>query len=363
MRKEIPWTLEGKGAKKRHTISDSNRKINNNKNTSELVINLLKGNKDKFFTALDISNKINRSKPTTTIVLNQLINSGKIKIVGFEKENNLAPLYQCINGNLPKTKYIDLSKNKEFISIPNFINKNNVTNSVGFRYFINESNLLCNIAKTDSSFCYAYKEKELERLLETYNKEKEHKEKVTIKGENTEEESINISKNSSIKVIQEFFETHKSKTFTCYEICDLIGRGKKVVSAAIEYLEGQGILVITDFRQSNTLVPLYQYKTAKTKEIRVLNYETEGVPAGLITLRGFEARNIGIDDIKFRYLVSKNRVPSVVVKIWNNFYYAYKEEDLKKILDQYFNHDTTKGKRTRIPLKFKIFGLTITVSK
>ena len=198
--------------------------------------------------------------------------------------------------------------------------------------------------------------KEIPWTLEGKSKRKYTKNKIK------DGKKVSPNKKNAISLVERLFKENKNKAFTCYEISDLIGKGKATVGIALEYLKEQGIIVITNFRKSNVLVPFYQYKTAKIKGIEVLDYKTEGLKAGLITARAFRAENNITNSTKFGYLISESNIPSVVVQTRSTFCYAYKNKDLKKLLKKYSEEGTLMNKTTE-PTVFKIFGFTITISK
>lgn len=169
MYKEKPWTLEVK-RKKSPT---------KNKNSLTLVENYLKKNKNKILTMLEIAHGVNRCKASVSIALVQLKESGKVKVVGVKGSSNncLIGLYQHTDGPSKPIPVVELGneKGKGLVTPKVFMKENAVINETKFRYSIEESRITKYLVKTSSSYAYAYKEKDLKKILKSHRKVKRSK--------------------------------------------------------------------------------------------------------------------------------------------------------------------------------------------
>jgi hypothetical protein len=170
MYQEKPWTLE-----RERRESPKNK----SKNALTLVENYLKKNKNKIFTMLDIAYGVNRCKASVSVALVQLKESGKVKIIGVREASNncLVGLYQHISGPNKSIPVIDLGneKGKGLVTPRVFMKENAVINETKFRYSIEESRITKYLVKTSSSYAYAYKEKDLKKILKSHRKVKRSK--------------------------------------------------------------------------------------------------------------------------------------------------------------------------------------------
>ena len=169
MYKEKPWTLEVK-RKKSPTKS---------KNSLTLVEDYLKKNKNKALTMLEITHGVNRGKASVSIALVQLKESGRVKVVGVKESSNncLIGLYQHIDGPNKPIPVVELGneKGKGLVTPKVFMKENAVINETKFRYSIEESKITKYLVKTSSSYAYAYKEKDLKKILKSHRKVKRRK--------------------------------------------------------------------------------------------------------------------------------------------------------------------------------------------
>jgi hypothetical protein len=109
----------------------------------------------------------------------QLKESGKVKIVGVEESSNngLIALYQHIDGPSKPIPVVELEheKGKGLVTPKVFMKENSVINETKFRYSIEESRVTKYLVKTHSSYAYAYKEKDLKKILKSHRKVKRSK--------------------------------------------------------------------------------------------------------------------------------------------------------------------------------------------
>ena len=165
MYKKEPWTL---------VKQEKNEK---KKNTLEIVKNFFEKNKNKKYTLATLCSEVNRCKGIVSVAVSQLWEAKQIKIVAFKNNNGtLIALYQHISGNLPELNVVDsLSeiKGKRLTTVSDFIKRNKIKKEVEFRYAVTTSNIKAQIMKTNSNFCYCFREKDLNNLLK--------KEAATIK--------------------------------------------------------------------------------------------------------------------------------------------------------------------------------------
>lgn len=169
MYREEPWTLNAEKVKEVKKRS---------KNALTLVENYLKRNKSRVFSMADIMRGVDRCKASVSTALAQLKESGKVKIVGTKGTvGSLIVFYQHISGSKKAIPVIELGKEKGrgFITFKTFIKENGVVNETKFRYSIEEEGVPSYLVKTSSSYAYAYKEKDLKKLLTSHRKIKKVK--------------------------------------------------------------------------------------------------------------------------------------------------------------------------------------------
>ena len=144
------------------------------KNALTLTEEFLKKNKTQSFSSPEIAGQIERGKVSASVAITQLRESGKIKIVKMEESypNGLIAKYQHKSGPNKALHIIELKdeRNNGLITPKMFMNEYNVINEVKFRYKIENSNLPKYLIKTNSTFCYGYREEDLKKLLKSYVK-------------------------------------------------------------------------------------------------------------------------------------------------------------------------------------------------
>ena len=169
MYKDTPWTLK----------KDPNKGKKRGKNALTLTEEFLKKNKTQSFSSPEIAEQIGRGRVSASIALSQLRESGKIKIVKMEESysNVLVAKYQHKSGPNKALHVIELENERDngLITPKMFMDEYDVINEVKFRYKIENSNLPKYLIKTNSTFCYGYREEDLKKLLKSYVKYKRPK--------------------------------------------------------------------------------------------------------------------------------------------------------------------------------------------
>lgn len=160
---------------------------------------------------------------------------------------------------------------------------------------------------------------------------------------------------NALILVEEFLKKNKSKMFTTLEIAKNIYRQKAGTSVAISQLrESNKIKVVrVDEASNNTLIAKYQYKGGPNKALPIIELGCEK-GEGLITPKVFMKEYGVVNTTKFKYNIDKSNFTKYLIKARSNFCYAYKEEDLKRLLKIH-------GKTKKFKIQFKIFKWTITI--
>ena len=170
MRKEIPWTLEGKSERKYTKSKESKHDT-----SFEMIRELFENNKNKTYTSAQIAQKVKRQAPMVSIVISQLRKNNEIKVVKLREEGySITPYYQHAEGKDKEIEILNLTECKEFTTLPEFIKDYGIGSGIKFRYAVKAKSINKFLVrpKTTGNICYGYKKKDLEEILNELNNPK-----------------------------------------------------------------------------------------------------------------------------------------------------------------------------------------------
>lgn len=170
MYREVPWTLE---------IEEKSKDIEH-KNASEAARHYFDSNINKEVTAKELEGILGYQKAMISIAIKSLLETGRIKIVGFTKCRSLTPIYQSIKGKKKEVKLIDLHENDgTYCSLSTFVKKCKVPSSYYFRTLVEQVEIPSFYAKNPFSIVYYYED--LKELLRNYSKSNKKEWKISFK--------------------------------------------------------------------------------------------------------------------------------------------------------------------------------------
>ena len=163
------------------------------------------------------------------------------------------------------------------------------------------------------------------------------------------------NRTNTLILVEEFLKNNKSNMFSAVEIAKNLNRQKAGTSIAISQLRETGkIKVVKVLENSNSVLTVqYQHKNGPNKALPIIELGSEK-GKGLITLGTFINDHNIVNATKFRYKVDKSSFTRYLIKASSNFCYAYREDDLKKLLKAY-----RRVKKTKV--SFHLFKWTVTI--